>query len=115
VPPPRTDEAADESNIGSKNYAKAPEAILLGGGYMDDDIAQMREASKDVMAIPWIRPDLTKAAPPSGTREYGLALVERTKDVEGVAGEGLDGEGWGLLVLNGEVEGFESFIFFSVS
>lgn len=79
MPPPRTDEADGESNIGSKNYAKAPKAILLGGGNTDDDVAQMREASKDVMSIPWIRQDLTKAAPPFRTREYGLAVVERAK------------------------------------
>jgi len=81
VPPPRTDSAADESNIGSKNYADPAKAIILGGGPTDDDIKLMRDAceKEGLLGIPWIRPDLSKATPPLRTREYGLAVVERAK------------------------------------
>lgn len=51
-----------------------------------------------MLGIPWIRPDLTKATPPVGTREYGLAMVERCKvtlkelEEKGVMGK--DGVYW---------------------
>ena len=98
APPARTDEADDESNIGSKNYSQAPKAVILGGGLTDNHIAQMREACKDVPGIAWIRPDLAKPTPPVGTREYGLALVERSKamlkNLKEIGEMGKDGVYW---------------------
>jgi hypothetical protein len=58
----------------------------------------MREACEGVLGIPWIRPDLTKATPPLGTREYGLAIVERCKvalkELEEKGQMGRDGVYW---------------------
>lgn len=38
------------------------------------------EASKGTHPIPWLRPDLSKPAPPLGL-EYGKALVHRIKEL----------------------------------
>ncbi|KAI5927658.1 hypothetical protein F4810DRAFT_648767 [Camillea tinctor] len=69
-----------DSLLGSKDYSKLPVAVLLGGGYGDDDIKAMMEASSGIQPIPWLRPDLTKPAPPLGP-EYGKALVARIKEL----------------------------------
>jgi len=71
-----------DSELGSKNYSKAPIAIILGGGYDDAGIDAMMGASRGVRPIPWLRPDLDKPAPPLGP-EYGKALVERIKVLVG--------------------------------
>ena len=48
----------------------------------------MMEASAGIKPIPWLRPDMSKPAPPLGP-EYGKALVARIK----VLLEQLDREG----------------------
>ncbi|KAL9113247.1 MAG: hypothetical protein Q9227_002582 [Pyrenula ochraceoflavens] len=71
-----------DSSLGSKNYAKVPVAVLLGGGYEDDQIKEMMDATNAVEGakkVPWLRPDLTKPTPPLGP-EYGKALVRRIKE-----------------------------------
>ncbi|KAL8782757.1 MAG: hypothetical protein Q9213_005135 [Squamulea squamosa] len=37
----------DADNIGTKNYSRAPAAVLLGGAYEESDILEMREACKN--------------------------------------------------------------------
>ncbi|KAI0809958.1 hypothetical protein GGR55DRAFT_146701 [Xylaria sp. FL0064] len=69
-----------DSALGSKDYSKTPVAVILGGGYDDADIDMIMKASKGIKPIPWLRPDLSKPAPPLGP-EYGKAMVARVKDV----------------------------------
>ncbi|KAJ8127984.1 hypothetical protein O1611_g5652 [Lasiodiplodia mahajangana] len=69
-----------DSALGSKDYSQTPVAIILGGAFNDADIDVMMEASKGTKPIPWLRPDLTKPAPPLGP-EYGKAMVARTKEL----------------------------------
>lgn len=67
-----------EENIGSKNYANAPVAVIVGGGFNNTEFEQVREICNGVSKVPWLRTDLTKPMPPMGP-EYGLALVKRLK------------------------------------
>ncbi|KAI1428590.1 hypothetical protein F5Y12DRAFT_710890 [Xylaria sp. FL1777] len=69
-----------DSALGSKDYSKAPIAVILGGGYDDAGIDMMMKASAGIKPIVWLRPDLTKPAPPLGP-EYGKALVVRIKEL----------------------------------
>ncbi|KAK2731036.1 hypothetical protein FQN55_005168 [Onygenales sp. PD_40] len=76
-----------ESNIGSRNYSEAPFAVVIGGGYDDEAVAELEEACKAELAnmtgkatIPWLRVDKTKPAPPPGGPEYGNAVAGRTKE-----------------------------------
>ncbi len=68
----------ETENLGSKAYSKKAVAVIMGGGYDDAAIAEMRKACQGAGNVPWLRPDLTKAAPPLGPG-YGEALVERVK------------------------------------
>ncbi|PSN73141.1 hypothetical protein BS50DRAFT_616594 [Corynespora cassiicola Philippines] len=72
-------EVQGDSTLGTKNFEKVPVAIFLGGGYSDDDIESMRISAKNIKDVPWLRPDLTKPAPPLGP-EYGKAMVLRIKE-----------------------------------
>ncbi|KAI3325315.1 hypothetical protein HD806DRAFT_533904 [Xylariaceae sp. AK1471] len=63
-----------------KDYSKSPVAIILGGGYDDAGIEVMMKASEGTKPIPWLRPDLTKLAPPLGP-DYGKVLVARVKEL----------------------------------
>lgn len=95
-----TPDAAAE-NIGSKNYSTIPSAIVLGGGYDDAAVKEIRaavgkkEGAKD---IPWLRPDTSVPTPPLGP-EYGKAMVQRTKAC-------LDG-----LKKDGKIKGSEEVLF----
>ncbi|KAK2796914.1 hypothetical protein FQN50_009373 [Emmonsiellopsis sp. PD_5] len=76
-----------ESSIGSRNYSEAPFAVLIGGGYDDQAVAELEEACKADLSnmigkttIPWLRVDTTKPAPPPGGPEYGNAVAGRAKE-----------------------------------
>ncbi|KAI0426007.1 hypothetical protein F5Y09DRAFT_320269 [Xylaria sp. FL1042] len=69
-----------DSALGSKDYSKAPVAVILGGGYDDAGIEVIMKASRGIKPIPWLRPDLTKPTPPLGP-EYGRAMVTRVKEL----------------------------------
>lgn len=71
---------ASGSTLGSKDYSEPPIAIVLGAGYDDADAEVMMRASAGIRPMPWLRPDLTKPAPPLGP-EYGKALVARIKEL----------------------------------
>ncbi|KAI0469363.1 hypothetical protein F4859DRAFT_487931 [Xylaria cf. heliscus] len=71
---------ASDSALGSKDYSKPPVAIILGGGYDDTDVEVIKKASEGIQPLPWLRPDLTKPAPPLGP-EYGKAMVARVKEL----------------------------------
>jgi hypothetical protein len=86
------------STLGSKNYEKTPVAILLGAGFDDDAVQELREAAKGTKSVPWLRPDTTKPTPPLGP-QYGKAMVERIKEtVKGLEERG-ELEGNGEVVL----------------
>lgn len=79
----------DEENLGSRNYAKPPAAVITGGGYDDAMVREMRDACKREggAQVPWLRPDMG-ALPPHGP-EYGPAMAEKIKACLGeVAREG---------------------------
>ncbi|KAI1736410.1 hypothetical protein F4680DRAFT_451957 [Xylaria scruposa] len=67
-----------DSTLGSKDYSKPPVAIVLGGGFDDAGVNVIKKASEGIKPVPWLRPDLTKPAPPLGP-EYGKAMVARAK------------------------------------
>lgn len=67
------------SELGSKDYSQKPIAVILGGGYDDEGIKAMMEASKNIHPIPWLRPDLSLPTPPLGP-EYGKVMVARVKE-----------------------------------
>jgi len=72
----------DPDNIGTKNYSKQAEAILVGGGYDEAMVSEMREACKGVSKVPWLRLDKSKPMPEVGPA-YGAAVVERSKSALG--------------------------------
>lgn len=43
--------------LGSKNYHNIPKAIILGGGYNDEDLNAMRKACQTAKTplVPWLR------------------------------------------------------------
>ncbi|KAJ5161024.1 hypothetical protein N7492_006416 [Penicillium capsulatum] len=75
--------ASDKSSLGSKNYS-TPKAVILGGGYDDEAITQLREAvtsSPGTVKIPWLKadPEKTKAGPTPGSEEYCRSAASRMK------------------------------------
>jgi hypothetical protein len=68
-----------DSALGSKNYSRGIRAIILGAGYDDEATEILRNAARGIKSLPWLRPDLSKPAPPLGP-EYGKALVARIKE-----------------------------------
>ncbi|KAI1386226.1 uncharacterized protein F4822DRAFT_431098 [Hypoxylon trugodes] len=57
---------AADSALGSKDYSKPPIAIILGGAFNDAGTELMMKAATGIKPIPWLRPDLSKPAPPLG-------------------------------------------------
>ncbi|KAE8385359.1 hypothetical protein BDV23DRAFT_188318 [Aspergillus alliaceus] len=62
---------------------KSPAAVILGGGYTQTDLEEIRAASQGEGAktVAWVKVDPTKSPPslPVGP-EYGRAVAKRTKD-----------------------------------
>jgi len=80
--------ANEESSLGSKNYYKPPKAIILGGGYSDDDLAKLQEAAispSGAVRVPWLKADIekTKRGPEPGTPEYSQLVALRVKETLG--------------------------------
>lgn len=71
---------SSDSELGTRDYSKKPVAVILGGGYDDAGTEVMMKASAGIHPVPWLRPDLSKPAPPLGP-EYGKALVGRIKEL----------------------------------
>ena len=77
--------------------------MLLGAGYDDAAVEEMREACGELKdGVFWLRPDTGKPAPPLGP-EYGKALVRRIKDVLGGLREEKEGEEEGVKEGRGGV------------
>lgn len=68
----------DKHNVGTKDYSRGLAAVILGGGYDDGEVAQIRTACEGKSLVPWMRPNMSTPAPPMGPA-YGAALVERIK------------------------------------
>lgn len=69
------------SSVGTGNIATGATAVILGGGYDDDDYDVMRKAvdAATLKQRPvWLRNDLSVVMPPPGP-EYGKAIVVRVK------------------------------------
>ncbi|KAJ6010144.1 hypothetical protein N7499_004453 [Penicillium canescens] len=78
----------DKSSLGSKNYSALPKAVILGGGYDDEAITQLREAvtsSPGTIKIPWLKadPEKTKVGPTPGSEKYCRAAASRMKHILG--------------------------------
>ncbi len=71
------------SSVGTGNVAAGATAVILGGGYDDNDYETMRKAvdAATLARRPvWLRNDLSVAMPPPGP-EYGKAVVVRVKNL----------------------------------
>lgn len=67
-----------DSSLGSKDYSKPPVAVILGAAFDDQGTEVMMKAAAGIKPIPWLRPDVSRPAPPLAP-EYGKALVARIK------------------------------------
>ncbi|KAM3542172.1 hypothetical protein ARSEF1564_004916 [Beauveria bassiana] len=71
------------SSVGTGNIADGAKAVILGGGYDDNDYEVMRKAV-DATTLErrpvWLRNDLSVAMPPPGP-EYGKTVVVRVKNL----------------------------------
>ncbi|KAL8933933.1 MAG: hypothetical protein Q9211_005498 [Gyalolechia sp. 1 TL-2023] len=65
------------NNLGTKNYSKPPQAVILGAAF-GVHLSEMRAACKGDSKVPWLELDQSKSAPRIGFG-YGAALVERVK------------------------------------
>lgn len=70
---------SSDSDLGSRDCSRGVRAIILGGGYNDQDTKILRDAAQGIKPVPWLRPDLSKPTPPLGP-QYGEAMVERIKE-----------------------------------
>lgn len=71
------------SNVGSGNVAGLAKAVILGGGYEEEDYKTMR-AAVDKAALQhrpvWMMRDSEKWSPPPGPG-YGAHIAERVRDL----------------------------------
>lgn len=77
--------ANEESSLGSKKYSQPPKAIILGGGYSDDDLKKLQEAAitfPGAVRVLWLKADVekTKRGPEPGTPEYSQLVAVRVKE-----------------------------------
>ncbi|CAF3492293.1 hypothetical protein FGSG_02964 [Fusarium graminearum PH-1] len=73
----------DLSTIGSGNYTRIPEAVVLGGAFEYEDIEALRDAVKAVdgtLGVSWIRQDTNLPAPAVTSPEYPKLMTKRTKE-----------------------------------
>ena len=86
VPPENPD------NVGSKNYAKLPVAVVFGGGYPDEEFDAVRKACEGKANSPLMKFDPSKPTPPLGP-EYGIHIAGRLKArLQGLESQGLLGK-----------------------
>lgn len=89
IPPDNSD------NYGSQVYGARPRAVVIGGGFTDEMVQEMKSACKDAEGgIVWVKgnPISVKAMPPLSDRQaYGAAtasLVKKKLDELNVGREG---------------------------
>ena len=71
--------------MGSKDFSRLPEAVILGGGYDDQAIAELRQAvsmSEGTAKVPWLKadPKKTEHGPVPGTDDYAISAALRVKE-----------------------------------
>ncbi|KAK4696292.1 hypothetical protein P7C71_g1601, partial [Lecanoromycetidae sp. Uapishka_2] len=68
--------------VGTTNdYSKPPQAIVLGGGYGDEDAEEMRKACKGHLNVPWMLFDKNKPVDVPLGPEYAKIVVGRGKEL----------------------------------
>ena len=72
VPPTASD------NVGSRNYSQPAAAVVLGGGFGNEEFEEARKACEGKSNVPWLRLDTSKPTPPLGPA-YGQHVAERLK------------------------------------
>lgn len=92
--PPLSDERSDLSVVSfitsaEQGIAEIPPllkdkpllAVVLGGGYNDEDFGKMKEAAQAAgsKSVPWLRPDMTKGGPKDIGPDYPKVVAERAK------------------------------------
>ncbi|OBT72656.1 hypothetical protein VF21_08575 [Pseudogymnoascus sp. 05NY08] len=73
--------ATDETNVGTGNYTRKADAIIVGGAYGDEQFNEMRNSCAELPGnggVAWLRLNMSTPTPPLGP-EYGKAVVERCK------------------------------------
>lgn len=73
------------SQIGSGDYSRVPQAVILGGGFTAADIDQLRQAALDnenARKVPWLKANLQKTAegPEMGTEGYAQTIPARVRE-----------------------------------
>ena len=55
--------------------------MIFGGGFNDEAITEIRQASQDVSNVPWLRPNMEGLKPPAPGEEvaYGEKIAKRVK------------------------------------
>ncbi|KAJ6004854.1 hypothetical protein N7540_012653 [Penicillium herquei] len=77
------------SALGSKNYSNGVSAVIVAGPFSDADFEAVRAASASVSAVPWLKFDISKPAPPI-TPEGGAEVMGRLKGGLAAAAPGVD-------------------------
>jgi hypothetical protein len=95
---------SQQSNLGSQDFSRVPQAVLFGGGYDDITIGEIRKAvigTQGVRKVPWLKADQQKTAmgPDPGTKEYNESIAPRVREaLEKLEREGkLDGNEDGIF------------------
>jgi len=96
--------SSQQSNLGSQDFSQVPRAVLLGGGYDDAAIEELRKTAMETPGrrkVPWLKADQQKTAAGSqpGTKEYVESIATRIK------------EALRLLEAEGKLDGSEDCIF----
>jgi hypothetical protein len=82
--------ASPSSTLGTGNWATPPRALLIGGAYSDEAVAELRALvaraeAPGVRGIPWLRVDTGKTAADAAAQgppgpEYGAQVAARAKE-----------------------------------
>lgn len=83
---------ASTNEVGSHDYTKPPQAVILGRGFNDNDIEFLRKTCEGVSAVPWIKSGPKKLSDMTFSANYAAATVEKIKVVLAGLKEG-DGMG----------------------
>lgn len=76
------------STIGTGNFAAPPQAMMIGGGFQQEDVDKLKALAEDApgaVKIPWLWMDNSKGEAPTGTpseeetKAIGLKVAARMK------------------------------------
>lgn len=93
---------ASDFGIGTRDYSKPPQAIVLGLGYTNEVVHRFREACKDALyGMPWLTggydnaefEEMMKTSPLPVAEKYGPITAGKVKAVlQGLLAEGKGGK-----------------------